>query len=60
LEDTIKALEDAVLKEPVTLEGRVTLEIDVEVMRNCLATTREIVQVAQAQLNDAKRTVDPR
>jgi hypothetical protein len=60
LEDTIKALEDAALKEPETLEGRVTLEIDVEVMRSCLATTREIVQVAQAQLNEAKRTVNSR
>jgi hypothetical protein len=60
LEDNIKALEDAALKEPETLEGRVTLEIDVEVMRKCLATAREIVQVAQVQLTKAKVILNPR
>jgi hypothetical protein len=59
LETTVKGLADAALKEPETLEGRVTAEVDAEVMRKCLATARDIVQVAQAQLDKARLILNP-
>jgi hypothetical protein len=52
--DMVKVLEQAALREPETIEGRAMLDIDVGVMRGCLATTREIIQVAQTQLERAR------
>ncbi|KAF2823274.1 hypothetical protein CC86DRAFT_409196 [Ophiobolus disseminans] len=54
LERTARLLEEAARKELTTVEARAALEIDVPVIRNCLATTREIIGVAEAQLNGAR------
>jgi hypothetical protein len=51
---TIWALEEAARREPKTLETLAALKIDVVVMRRCLATTRETIGVAQAQLDGAR------
>jgi hypothetical protein len=53
LENAITELEQAALREPETVEGRATLELDVGVMRRCLATTRAIIEVAHSQLGKA-------
>ncbi|KAF1913963.1 hypothetical protein BDU57DRAFT_541336 [Ampelomyces quisqualis] len=59
LETAISALEKAALKEPTTVEGRATLEIDVGVMTKNLITTRDILQVAQSQLQRAISIMNP-
>jgi hypothetical protein len=50
----IAALEEVANKEPETLQGRAAFELDLDVMKKCLATTREIIQVAQNQLNGVR------
>jgi hypothetical protein len=57
LENAITELEQAALREPETVEGRATLELDVGVMRRCLETTRAIIEVAHSQLGKARDMV---
>lgn len=59
LENAISALEEAAQREPKTLEGRATLELDIEVMRKNLATTRDILHVAHVQLQQARSILNP-
>lgn len=59
LDNAIPALEKAAQKEPKTLEGRATLELDIEVMRKTLATTRDILHVAHVQLQKARSILNP-
>jgi hypothetical protein len=59
LKNAIPPLEEAALKELKTVEGRATLQIDVGVMRKNLATTWDILQVAQVQLQRARSILDP-
>jgi hypothetical protein len=54
LERNIQALEAAARKEPRTIEARATLEVDVEVIEKTIATTREMILTAQAQLASAR------
>jgi hypothetical protein len=58
LEINAQALENATFKKPVTMEAQATMEIDLVVIRSCLATTREIVRTAQIQLDQARRTLN--
>ncbi|KAF1841576.1 uncharacterized protein K460DRAFT_409036 [Cucurbitaria berberidis CBS 394.84] len=50
----IQALEKAAHGESQTLEGQATLEIDIDVMRNCLDTTKNIIEAGRAQLEQAR------
>jgi hypothetical protein len=59
LDIAIKKLQEAALKESEVMEDRAALEIDVGVMRKCLATTREILEVAQAQLGQSRSSLSP-
>jgi hypothetical protein len=47
---TIIALEQSALKESETVEAQATLEIDIDIMRKCLATTWVIIEAAGIQL----------
>jgi hypothetical protein len=53
LEAVIPTLEEAARKEPKTVEGRATLQIDAKAMHDCLVTTRQIIEVARIQLSKA-------
>jgi len=57
LDTVLGPLETAALKEPDTMKGRAVLQIDLGVMRKNLATTREIIEVAQNQLDGANRII---
>lgn len=54
LEAAFKALREAAVKEPETIEAQATLEIDVKVMSDSLGTVRDIIEVAQIQLDAAR------
>lgn len=58
LSDGIELLEKAALQEPDTIEGQAVLKIDMGVMRKCLATTLESLDVAKAQLAKARVTLN--
>jgi hypothetical protein len=53
LEAVISSLKEAARREPKTVEGRATLQIDAKVMHDCLVTTRQIIEVAKIQLSKA-------
>jgi hypothetical protein len=54
LELAISALEKSAHKEPETVKGQAAFRLDLGVMKNSLAPTREIIQVAQNQLNGVR------
>jgi len=54
LDKSVGALEEAAVKEPRTVEAQATMKVDMEVIKSSLATTREIIHAAQAQLNGAR------
>jgi predicted transport protein len=58
LERGIGDLEEAAKKEAETVESRATLEIDIGVMRNCLKTTRDIVDAARVQFEQARKSLE--
>jgi hypothetical protein len=55
LERKAEELGEAAHEEMETLEGRAAVELDVPVMRRYLEVTREIVEVAIAQLRVARK-----
>jgi hypothetical protein len=57
LERGIKDLEEAARKEAETVEGRATLELDIKVMKNCRKTTREIIDAARMQFDQARKSL---
>jgi hypothetical protein len=54
LEAVIPTLQEAARNEPKTIEGQATLQVDAKVMRDCLVTTREIIEVSKMQLSRAR------
>jgi hypothetical protein len=59
LELAISALEEAAHKELETVEGQAAFRLDLGMMKKSLATTREIIQVAQNQLDEARARLNP-
>lgn len=57
LETILGPLEAAALKEPDTMKGRAVLQIDLGSMRKSLVITREMIAVAQSQLDGANREI---
>jgi hypothetical protein len=57
LETILGPLEAAARKEPKTIKGRAVLELDLRSMKKSLATTREMIEVAQNELENANRVI---